>query len=172
MDFELKPPPKLARLSPEALASISDDDLESVLVGYLFDHMLPSVDDREAVAALPPALQAWYVTFVVDAEVLNGGFNQFFFNSSGALAPLAPAAFTQIGIPEAGELVRRALELLETHAPALEAAEQAGTIEAFMETYVDQPFEELDNEYGTNEGQWREARVRFLRRHAPTFRHP
>ena len=172
MEFELKPPPKLARLSPETLASVSDDELESALVGYVLDRMVPAMDDAAAVAALPPALQAWYVAFVVDAEVLNGGFNQFFFNSSGVFAPMAPAAFAQIGIPEAGELVVRALQLLEAHAPALEAAEAAGTIEAFMETYIDQPFEELDDAYGAQEERWREARIHFLRRAAPTLKHP
>ncbi len=172
LEFQFTPPSKLSNLSPESLASVSDDEIESVLVGYVLDHSVQGTDEPEAIAGLPAPLQAWYVAFVVDAEVLNGGFNQFFFNSSGALAHLAPSAFAQIGIPEAGDLVTQAVELLEAHGPALEAADEAGTIEAFMETYIDQPFGELDERYGVREEQWRLARIRFLRQVAPTLKHP
>lgn len=108
----------------------------------------------------------------MDAEVLNGGFNQLFFNPTGALVPDAPAAFTEIGIPEAADLVYRALALLGTHASALEAAIETGTIDAFMETYLDQPFSELDSEYGSAQEQFRLARLRFIRDQADAFTHP
>lgn len=78
--------------------------------------MIDAENEAESIAALPPALQARYIAFIVDAQVLNGGFNQFFFNPSGALAPAAPAAFAQLGIPAAGDRVTRALALLEAHA--------------------------------------------------------
>jgi hypothetical protein len=46
------------------------------------------------------------------AEVCNGGFHQFFFNSTGVLAPESVAAFTKIGLPELGELVSAAMDKL------------------------------------------------------------
>lgn len=172
MDFEFKPPPKLSSLSPAVVAAVSDDELESAVVGYVLDHILDTDREAESLSALPPALRAWYVAFVVDAEVLNGGFNQLFFNPSATLAPAAPTAFAQLGIPAAGDLVSRALALLESHAPALEAAHEAGTVDAFMETYLDQPFSALDGEYAAAEEEWRLARIRFLRQHAAALRHP
>ena len=172
MGFEFTPPPKLSELSPAILVGVSDDELESALIEYVVDHLIDAEAEIESVTALPPALQAWYVAFVVDAEVLNGGFNQLFFNPSGALVPSAPAAFAQIGIPAAGDLVIQALSLLDAHAPALEAAQEEGTVDAFMETYLDQPFAALDTAYAEREEEWRAARLAFLREHAPTFRHP
>lgn len=169
MEFEIGPPPKLARLSPESLAAVSDDDVESSLVYHVVDHMLGKGAEPDAIATWPEGLQAWYITFVVDAEVLNGGFNQLFFNSSGALTPAAPWAFEQIGSYAAADLMRRALELLEQHAPALEAAAGAGTSEAFMATYVDQPFAKLDQQYCQMEEELRSARLRFIREQAASL---
>lgn len=166
MEFDIVPPPKLARLSPDALAGISDDEVESSLVHYVVDHMLGEGEGPDALARWPEGLQAWYITFVVDAEVLNGGFNQLFFNSSGALTPAAPWAFERIGAYAAADVVRRALELLARHAPALEAAADAGTPEAFLATYRDQPFAELDQRYGELEKELQSARLRFIREQA------
>ena len=172
MDFSFAPPPKLERLTPETLASVSDDVIESALVSYVVDLAPDQVDEPSALDRLPPALRAWYVAFVIDAEVLNGGFNQFFFNSSRILAPEARDAFVRIGIPEAGELVDRALALLASHEPALEKAQEDGTIDAFMETYLDQPFEELDQQYNEQQERFAEARIRFIRDNARDFTHP
>ena len=163
MEFNIVPPPTLVRVSPDALAGISDDDVESSLVHYVVDHMLGDGEGPDTLARWPEGLRAWYITFVVDAEVLNGGFNQLFFNSSRALTPAAPWAFERIGAHAAADLVRRALDLLERHAPALEAAADAGTAEAFMETYLDQPFSELDQLYGELEKELQAARIRFIR---------
>jgi len=171
-EFEIKRPPKLNHLAPDVLAGISDDLLESALIDYVGERLSEGDDELEAVAALPSALQHWYIAFLVDAEVLNGGFNQLFFNPTGALAAEAPAAFAKIGIPAAGHLVEQAIRLLEQHAPALEAAAEAGTIEAFIESYIDQPFGQLDRQYAAAEDEWRSARLRYLRSQAEFIRHP
>ena len=163
MDYSFTPPPKLEHISAETLARIPDDVVEYSLIEYVVDHSLPSGSPVDAVAHFPDALRSWYIAFIVDAEILNGGFNQLFFNPSGALAPDAPAAFVALGIPEAGALVQRALDLLEAYSPALEQAQKQGTVEAFASTYLEQPFSELDNQYSVKEEQWREARIRFVR---------
>lgn len=42
------------------------------------------------------------------SEVCNGGFNQFFWNNTGVLAPEAAHGFEAIGMPALAALVRRA----------------------------------------------------------------
>jgi hypothetical protein len=44
------------------------------------------------------------------AEVLNGGFDQFFFNTTGVLAPEALAAFRAIGLVEWASLLEEAMQ--------------------------------------------------------------
>lgn len=169
MSGAFSPPPKLDDLSATSLSAIADDDLEYALSSYVAEHIEVRGGDFEAIETLPPRLLTWYVSYIVDAEVLNGGFNQLFFNPSGQYASMAPEAFDAIGAPEAKAIVTEALALLEQHAPALEAAADAGTLEAFMETYLDQPFADLDASYASKEEQWRTARLRFLRDNAGTL---
>ena len=48
----------------------------------------------------------------IEREVNNGGFNQFFVNSSREYAPYVVAAFNRIGCPQTAELCQRAIDLL------------------------------------------------------------
>jgi hypothetical protein len=50
-----------------------------------------------------------YLAFRVDAEVCNGGFSQYFSNSSGVYSALAPEALETIGCPRRADMVRRSL---------------------------------------------------------------
>ena len=171
MSAEFPPPPKLDSLSEEALSGIADDDLEYALSNYVAKHIEAHGGEFDAIERLPPRLLTWYITYIVDVEVLNGGFNQLFFNPTGRYAEEAPAAFEEIGAPEAKVIVEKALDLLEGHFPALESASEAGTLEAFAATYLDQPFSELDTAYMEREEDWRLARLRFLRSCGDTLGH-
>ena len=58
------------------------------------------------------------------AELNNGGFDQYFFNSAGDLAPIALEAAEQAGQAELASLIRQALELLHTGDPTNRTARQ------------------------------------------------
>jgi Domain of unknown function (DUF4375) len=51
------------------------------------------------------------------SEVCNGGFGQFFSNSTGVLAPEAVDGFRQIGQPQVAAVVESAMELLGSAYP-------------------------------------------------------
>lgn len=53
----------------------------------------------------------------LDMEVRNGGFAQYFFNSSGDLAGRAAAAAEAVGAAEAANVIRRAVALFGSHGP-------------------------------------------------------
>ena len=93
-------------------------------------------------------------------------------DASGGADEDAPQAFETLGLPEAADLMRRARSLLRDRGPVLEDAREEGTIEAFVETYGDDPFGALDAEYAEYEDAFRLRRLRFLREHADTIRHP
>jgi len=50
-----------------------------------------------------------YAAHFCQSEVCNGGFHQFFYNSTGVLAPEASAAFATIGMPQTSAVIQRAL---------------------------------------------------------------
>jgi hypothetical protein len=172
MSLAFIPPPKLERITPAALAEVQDDVIESALVEYVLDHSRPSERMVDAVAHFPEALRSWYIAYTIDAELMNGGFNQFFFNVFSEFTKEAPAAFARVGIPDAGAIVERAAALLPSYAPVLDRARARGTIDAFMDTYSTHPFSEVDKLYASNESRWRDARIRFIRENAEALQHP
>jgi hypothetical protein len=56
--------------------------------------------------------QTYWICFKVDEQVCNGGFEQFFRNSSGLHSRQAPAALEEIGAPRRAGLMRQALEVI------------------------------------------------------------
>jgi hypothetical protein len=52
---------------------------------------------------------AVYAVLFSDSEICNGGFHQYFYNSTGILAQEALAGFRLVGSPERAELLRHAM---------------------------------------------------------------
>ena len=66
----------------------------------------------EGVVAMPTASKHLFATHWLQSEVHNGGFSQFFSNSTGVLAPEAVTGFRAIGMPKAAALVEEAMAWL------------------------------------------------------------
>ncbi len=58
-------------------------------------------------------LALWWL----DAEVRNGGFSQYYFNSSGELSPHAVKAAQSVGAPELAEIIQKANALFGKNGP-------------------------------------------------------
>jgi uncharacterized protein DUF4375 len=61
---------------------------------------------------LTPGQRALYVLYWADAEILNGGFSQFYFNSTGYFAPDLPDAAADVGAAGHARLATSANALL------------------------------------------------------------
>ncbi|MCI0343020.1 MAG: DMP19 family protein [Planctomycetales bacterium] len=174
MEFKITPrPPTPERITRALLTELPDETLEYSLTSYALAQVGDDLSyENPKFRELPEGLQAYLVVAIVDGELGNGGFNQFFFNSSGQLGLGAPAAFEFFGLPNVAVLMRDALRLLVARAPILEDARRQGTMEAFMATYRDNPFEALDRKYYELEAEVRSACVRYIRAHPDQFLHP
>lgn len=64
---------------------------------------------------LLPEERNFIVVWWLEAEVLNGGFHQYFHNSSGDAAPEALAALEELGASTAAHVLREALAELQCH---------------------------------------------------------
>ena len=60
----------------------------------------------------PRELGILFAAHLCLSEVQNGGFEQFFYNGSGVLAPEAVEGFVAIGLPETGAVVQEAMTRL------------------------------------------------------------
>jgi hypothetical protein len=97
--------------------------------------------------ASPEASRVLFAAHWTQSEVLNGGFDQYFFNSTGVLAPEAASAFRQIGMPQTAAAVERAMSFFGIEYPrdrderqeAIDTAHGASGDEDF------DPFQEADD---------------------------
>jgi Domain of unknown function (DUF4375) len=64
-----------------------------------------------------PELGYLFASHWCQSEVCNGGFDQFFYNSTGVLAPEAAAGFQAIGLDDLAALVRQAMDVFGDHYP-------------------------------------------------------
>jgi len=165
--------PRYRVLTKDLLAQEPDSTLEWAVmqhVGWVVGGNYER--EHEIVTALSPGFQTIYATWWLDAEVNNGGFNQYFFNSTGQFAKEALAGLTRLGAAEHAALTRQAIAVYEHRQPVIDSARQQGTTQAFSKTYEDDPFEPLDQQFfllRTNVGA---LRVRFIRDHLGEFVHP
>jgi hypothetical protein len=115
-------------------------DREPYLI-QLSERLVPLIRESS-----PPELTAPERVFVyvweVEAEVNNGGFHQYHFNSSGDLALEAAAAFDAIGAPLTANIVRAANEIFPNSPPRDRSARQDA-----LDSIGEVAFDELDSRF-------------------------
>jgi hypothetical protein len=153
-------------LDPETLASIPDDDLEQAVVDYIFSKLEDHYDQEEQIiSALPAGARALYLTWIVEAEVNNGGFNQYYWNTGGCFAAEAVTAFRFFGAHEHAALMQEANAVRAAEADAISEFEEQGTLEAFSESYEVSKLGPLDERFyqlGEGLSTLRIAKIREL----------
>ena len=135
------------KLSPEILTNIPDDKLEQAIMDKIdtnFENGEHYTLDK--ISKLTKGQQAVFSTWWLEAEVNNGGFNQFYFNSSGQYAEMAEIGFKTIGAEKFLELTLRANNIFTENKERLEEFDD-GTMESFSESYKDNPLNDLDTEF-------------------------
>lgn len=153
-------------ITREILASTTDDDLELLFTNYVFELQK---SDPNRLDSLPIAIQAAFIVAGLDADVLNGGFNQYLFNSPD-FAQDAPDALRVFELQDAAALAQQALEYFEADVKERHAVAKAlGTVEAFMATYEDNALSKFDEAYYAGADRWRAQRVAYIRQHPDEF---
>lgn len=121
-------------------------------------------------AGIPEAAQNLLAAHWCQSEVCNGGFEQFFENSTGVLAPEAAAAFDTIGMPELGALVRRAAAFFGSDY-IRDRSRRIEILDRHKETHpvAPDPFDGMDEEFfrlvGEEAGGWETAADRYAEAH-------
>jgi hypothetical protein len=134
-------------LNPDIISKIKDEELEQAIFDNISTNMEGDKrEEREIVKTLTPGQRAIYVTWIVEGEVNNGGFNQFYFNSSGQLADMGEDAFKTIGATKFADLIRQANLIYNEIKEDLEKHND-GTIESFSKSYDNNPLNDLDDKF-------------------------
>ena len=93
------------------LADIPDEDLEDAVMDWMWSKDDENLSEYEQILLLPKPCQNVYSARTVTDDVMNGGFAQLFWNSSGAFAEMSVEGFLALGSPKLSNLVAKALEL-------------------------------------------------------------
>jgi len=160
--------PIFTALDPQILAGIEDERLEQAIIDFVVGRAeAQRVDEAEVLGSLNAAFSHVFATWTVEAEVFNGGFNQYFFNSRGRLAEQAAAGYAAMGAPEREGIVREAMRRRAEHAPVLASAWSERTLEAFSASYDLDVFEGLDPAFYALDGVEDASRLRiaYIRAH-------
>lgn len=168
-DFENRPIHKV--LTKEIIDQTSDRNLLQVVFDNLSEK-LPDDYEKEfgTVLTWNKSRQAIYIIWMLEAEVNNGGFNQYYFNSTGAFAKFAPDALKLVGAEAMSSLVMRANDIFKKQYDSI-SKHQDGTLEGFSKSYENNPLNALDDEFYDLEGKERlgDLQVKYIRTHIDQF---
>ena len=121
-------------------------------------------------ASLPRGFQIFHVSFIVEAEVANGGFNQYFWNNSGESAPQVPGALRALGADEAATLFEQVRRVADQDMLRLAPFKAQGTLQAFSDSYKGSPLNAYDDPFMALAMKFPALRVAYLKQHIDQFR--
>ncbi len=139
--------PIYKELTEEIIDTTSDDNLLQVVFDNLYEKQPADYEkEYETVMTWNKSKQAIYMIWALEAEVNNGGYNQFYFNSSGQFYKHLPDALRLVGATTFADLTERANETFEKENPKI-TQHQDGTLEGFNKSYEDNPLNKYDDAF-------------------------
>ncbi len=162
--------PRLLTVTPEAIAGLSDRWLEQALLEFVWAHDVNRGPDLVAVLQrLPPGFRAIYGPWLVDSEVANGGFHQYFWNHGEELVLTTEEALGTLGASEHQAIFVEALAAhrgrQQVARAGLSAHEQ---LQAFSDDALQQAFEDVDKKWD-DAPDLEETRRKYIRAQAHLF---
>jgi hypothetical protein len=163
--------PRYLVLDEDIVASIPDDELEQAILDHVLDVKLGRNFKHadEIIPNLSPGLRMVYATWVLEGEVNNGGFNQFFWNNSEKLAAHAVAGFRLLGANGLAAVVERAIAIFSSEEPVQRKFKEQRTLEAFSESYKHTRLSDLDKEFYALAESLSPIRISYIRSHPGEF---
>ena len=125
----------------DALAKVDDTEFAIAMSDLVFARY-----EQAGFAGLTEAEQTVYCLDCLEREVNNGGFDQFFFNSSGNTAVETIPALERLGANHTAGLVRRAVAPFPGGRPSADRDERENQMEALPES-ARELWSQLDNDF-------------------------
>jgi len=147
---------------PEALQVISSI-MDSINAEF------KAIDERACpVDLLDEPRRIVYVTYWIEAEINNGGLSQYFFNSSGDNAAIAPELVRTLGELELVSILERANACFPNGYPTRNFLQRYDVLEE-IEEEAEEKWEALDAEYHEKNIICQLALIAYIREHKSSF---
>ena len=137
----------------------------------LLEHLEEKTDYGDDLSGLSRPERIFYVVQMVEMEVNNGGFSQFFSNSSGDFSNEIVDAFTEIGADATAGICRKAIGVFGREIPA-DQDERDEMLEELESDEIDEILEECDSAFYEYEDNLNELNYNYVMKNKQYFQHP
>ncbi len=114
LETTIRQDPELSALVAAARSTLGEDDRLNFIAGSISERVMtwdsPTAIQRQ-LAELPEPHRAVVLIWMFEAEMLNGGVHQYFYNSTGATAPDLVWALRHVGLDKHASAVQRGIEM-------------------------------------------------------------
>jgi hypothetical protein len=156
--------------SATELATTDDDTAEELIFAYVDECLRQSPADQfGAFKSLPRGMQYVYSTILLEGEVENGGFNQYFFNIASDYALEALDGYKRIGAVDHATLVRQAIAVYHRERWFHFRIRLRRSLESFFESYKHTRLSEVDAIFFELDEDPTALRGRYIRDHLEEF---
>ena len=161
-------------LSLEILAALPDDELEHVVLDYIFGKFTEAHNAEmrlEIILRMSLGFQMIWFTRNLLVSVLHGGFNEFFYNESNQVTHLTLQSLKMIDATECADLLEQAIELHreEMRNPVMQALYSEQTLHGYSESGRISSLLGLDHAFLKFGFRLREFVVRYIRANPHLF---
>jgi hypothetical protein len=104
----------------------------------------------------------------LEREINNGGFNQYFFNSSGDFAHKTVQSLQTIGANKTADILQKAIDQFPNSNVPEDRTERQEILEQIQET-ADVVWEDLDQKFFSYEDDLNTLNIEFVRKNRDKF---
>ncbi|SKB00240.1 protein of unknown function [Prosthecobacter debontii] len=164
--------PKWRHITAETLAAIPDDELEIAIFDIVWAMPIKSLDQSlTTLSELGIGYQTIYTTLQLETEVSNGGFQQYFYNSTRHYFPMAREGYQRLGLTTLVQIADAAKaaydEELAMKPPQTEAPDEQ--LDEFMSRYEDSKVDLATDRFYAEKEAAKSARTTYIRQHPDQF---
>jgi Domain of unknown function (DUF4375) len=154
-------------LDENVFASVSDVELEDVVIEVFYKKARASGSSPlEFSRQLTPQWQAFYLVWLVDAQVLNGGFNQLFWNYRPDDLGRAVDALSLLGSPAAARIFAEAKATAVEELKVREVTHDKTSLQSFSQSYKLTNLNRYDKPWAEQQSNLSLLRIKFIRENA------
>lgn len=134
----------------------------------LVEHLDKKTQYGEDMSVLSAEERIFYITQTLEMEVNNGGFAQFFYNSSGNFSNEVVNAFHAIGANTTATICKKALSAFGFEIP-VDRDEREKMLDELGNDEIDGTFEECDNAFYDYTDNLNELNYKFVMKNRERF---
>jgi Domain of unknown function (DUF4375) len=117
---------------------------------------------------LTEAQKTFYFNQNLEKEINNGGFNQYFYNSSGDFSHQTIISLRQINATKTAEILQLAIDQFPNSIVPKDRSERQEILEQ-IEEKADEVWEQLDNRFLEYEDNLYDLNIEFIKQNRSTF---